>query len=350
MSSRPTWSCPKVRRWMAFAAVAAAGLWTRELGAQGLPSFAPINPMATSRSGLYFQPYRDAHPGWTLGLDLDYASTIEYNQRGAAEYILDSEQLRLALKGRHDLGRKSFVLVDIGVRGAYNGFLDGFLDWYHRVLGITLRERQLRPRNEFLYHIVPNGMAPIDRHLGTLFLDDVRVGAGWRYSPVVQGVVSVTLPTATGPSGYGRGTVSANLLHTLRAPVSKRVTYEGSLGVGYTPTYGSLAPFQRQVFAEVSSGFRARLWQRQGLYANLLYHTPYYRGTGFAALDRYDMALDFGWLIAACRGPEWRFGMTEDPKPSGPGVDLIVRLGVAFRTRTAPCAGAKSPSPPSPGR
>ena len=100
--------------------------------------------------------------------------------------------------------------------------------------------------------------------------------------------------------------------------------------------HGSLAPFQRQLFVEVSSGFRARLWQRQGLYANLLYHSPYYRGTGFAALDRYDMALDFGWLIATCAGPEWRFGLTEDPKPSGPGIDLIVRLGVAFRTRTAP--------------
>lgn len=351
-----SWPCARVRRRVWAIAITGIGLaghgrLVSPLVAQGLPRFAPLNPMAASRSGVYFEPYQDPHPqGWTLGFALDYGSAVEYNERSSAEYILDAELLRLELSARRDLGARSFVLMDMSARGAYDGFMDGFLDWYHHLLGITLRERQLRPRNEFLYHVVFQDMAPIEREPGRLFLGDLRLGGGWRYSPNLQGVMSVTLPTATGPSGYGRGTISASLLHTLRVPLSGRITYEGSLGTGYTPKQGALAPFQRQLFAEASSGFRGRLWGRQALYANLLYHTPYYHGTGFAALDRYDMALDFGWLLATCGGSEWRLGLTEDPKPSGPGIDLIVRLGVALRTRTAPCAGAKTPSRPSPAR
>jgi hypothetical protein len=243
--------------------------------AQGLPSLAPINPVATSRSGVYFQPYRDAVPGaWSIALELDYGSAIEYNERETAEYILDSELLRLNVAARRDMGRRHFVLVDVGVRGAYDGFMDGFLDWYHDLLGIRLRERERRPQNEFLYRLAPHDESAWEQSSGALFLGDARVGVGRRYSPTVQGVLSVTLPTATGPGGYGRGVVSANVLHTVRAPLSRRFIYEGSMGLGYTPRHGRLAGFEREVFGAVSSGLRARTWGRQALYANLMYQSP----------------------------------------------------------------------------
>jgi hypothetical protein len=316
--------------------------------AQGLPPLAPINPVATSRSGVYFQPYRDPVPGvWSVALELDYGSAIEYNELEAAEYILDSELLRLNVAARRDIGRRHFVLVDVGVRGAYDGFMDGFLDWYHARLGIRIRERERRPQNEFLYRVAPDNAPAWEQGPGALFLGDARVGVGRRYSPAVQGVLSITLPTATGPSGYGRGVVSANVLHTARAPLSRRWIYEGSVGLGYTPRHGRLAGFEREVFGAVSSGLRARTWGRQALYANLMYQSPYYRQTGLPALDRYELAFDFGWLLATCTGTEWRLGLTEDLKPSGPGIDFVIRLGVALRTETAPCAGARTPSPPA---
>src|SRR5687768_15531550 len=47
---------------------------------QGLPAWGPINPAATSRSGLSFQPYVDPAPGrWRISLSAEYASAIEYN-------------------------------------------------------------------------------------------------------------------------------------------------------------------------------------------------------------------------------------------------------------------------------
>src|SRR4051812_7990736 len=73
--------------------------------AQGLPEMAPLNPVSSSRSGLYFQPLRDPAPRrWVPAVSLDYASTIEFNQEPPADYILDSELMRLTLGVSRDLG------------------------------------------------------------------------------------------------------------------------------------------------------------------------------------------------------------------------------------------------------
>src|SRR5918999_358515 len=99
---------------------------------QGLPAFAPLNPVASSRSGLYFQPFRDLAAGqWRSEFTVDYASIIEYNQLPAANYVLDSEILRLGFGMSRDLSRRTFLAVSGSAAGGYAGFLGGFLDWYH---------------------------------------------------------------------------------------------------------------------------------------------------------------------------------------------------------------------------
>jgi hypothetical protein len=257
--------------------------------------------MASSRSGLYYQPYREPAPGrWISAFGLEYASVIEYNRLSHADYVLDSELLRVSLGLSRDLGQNTFVTLGAGVGGAYAGFLDGFLDWYH---GALRRD---------------------------LFLEDMRVGLGLRASPYLQTVFSVTFPTSTGPEGYGRGVPSVAVLNTVRAPLQRQLLLEGSIGVGYTPAHGSLPEGQRQMFLAATSGLRWRVWGSQSVFANVFYHSPYYHGTTLPALDGRELSLDFGWILQTGQGGEWRVGMTEDLEPGGPGVDLIFRLGRSF--------------------
>ncbi len=180
---------------------------------------------------------RDPAPGrWTTALSVEYGSLIEYNRLDQADYVLDSEVLRMGLTASHDIGRSAFVQLTGSVGGAYSGFLDGFLDWYHGALGIEMSERERRPHDRFLYSItLPDGLN-VRRSQNSLFLGDMSIGLGIRHAPGMQSVLSVTLPTATGPSGYGKSVPSIALLNTLRAPITPRLTYEGSLGVGITPT------------------------------------------------------------------------------------------------------------------
>lgn len=301
------------------------------VAAQGLPAFAPVNPVAASRSGLSFEPYRDPRPGaWRISLGLDYASTIESNTLPQASYLLDSEVLRVRLGVLRDLAGAAFLMADTELTGVYDGFLDGFLNWYHDRLGIEVPEREERPNNDFLYRVLLADGSETLRRPGSLFLGDLRVGLGVRINPVLQSVLALTLPTATGPPGYGRDAVSVNLLNTVRATLNPRLIYEGSVSAGYTPARGPLGGSQREVLVAVSSGLRFRFWGRQSLYGNLFYHSPYYEDTSLPSLDRRELSLDFGWILATEGGTEWRVGMAEDLEPGGPAVDLVFRLGAAF--------------------
>jgi hypothetical protein len=299
--------------------------------AQGLPAFAPLNPVASSRSGVYFQPLNDQPGrGWSTQAGMDYASLIEYNQLDQADYVLDSEILRVSFGAARNLGDRTFVQLGGSVGGAYSGFLDGFLDWYHGALGIRVSEREQRPQDHFGYNIrLPDGRS-ISHSSNAMFLGDLSLAVGFRHTPRLQSVVSVTLPTATGPDGYGKGVPSVALLNTLRTSMSSRLLFEGSLGAGVTPSHGRLSSFQRTTFLALSSGLRHRLWDNQALYANLFYHSPYYRGTSLPALDRRELSLDFGWILTTRAGAEWRMGLTEDLEPGGPGVDLVFRVGRSF--------------------
>ena len=323
---------PRLRRCSVFTVWLLLALAAPRTGhGQGLPELAPINPVATARSGLYFQPYRNRAPGrWVTALSLDYASIIEYNPPPPGDYVLDAEVMRFSLDVARDLTPHTFIAVRTSVEGAYAGFMDGFLDWYHGLLGIRIKEREQRPRDQFLYGItLPDGTG-VRRAPSNLFLQDLRVGLGVRHTPQLQSVLSLTLPTATGPDGYGKGVLSIGVLNTFRLPLHPRLIYEGGFGLGFTPRHGSLQECQRETFATASSGLRIGIWDRQSLFGNVFYHSPYYHDTTLPALDRKELSLDFGWILRTRRGGEWRVGMTEDLEPGGPAVDLVFRFGRSF--------------------
>jgi hypothetical protein len=301
----------------------------------GPPAYEPMNPAVRSRTGLYFQPWqpRPAAGRRATRLSVDYASSIEANavaaERGPRA-LIDAELLRLSAGVTHELGGDAFALADVSLDGAYAGFLDGFLDWYHGLLGITMPERDDRPSNAFAYEVVTPDGGRVARRPSALHLGDVRLGLGKRHGSRAQSVVSVTVPTATGPGGYGRGVLTVNVLETLRLPVAKTLVLEAAAGAGYSPREGELADYQRTVMYSAATGLRWRPWGRQTVFATLFYGSPAYEGTRLPALDRRELSLDFGWSLITKDGREWRLGMTEDMEPSGPGIDLVFRMGTTF--------------------
>lgn len=308
-------------------------LGPRPVPAQSLPLLHAINPVAEARSGLYFQPLVPMAPGWKASAGLDYSSMVELNFRQVitdTSYLLDAEALRLNLSATRNLGSRDFLMVEGFIGGTYNGFLDDALNWYHGIFGIRFPEREDRPRNTYAYQyrFRNNRLEQFSRH--GAYLGDLRIGLGHRHNERSQSVLSLTLPTNTAGDGYARGTVSLSLLNTLRAPITRRLVYEGSLNAGFTPRHGPLAEIQRRFFVLGTSGIRWRTFGGLWSFGNLYLHTPYYQDAGAGQLDRWDFTVDFGWIIRSRSGREFRFGMTEDLWPSGPAVDADFRLGFTF--------------------
>lgn len=308
-------------------------LFPAVLTAQGLPTFHQVNPVVESRSGLYFQPLRPAKAGLSVDLGFSYGNAIELAVNQATldtTYLLDAELLRLNVALRRDLGTRNYLALELFAGGAYDGVFDKVIDAYHSLLGITMPERDNRPTNQFAYRLLgPDGQLLV-RDKSSLYLGDLRLTAGHRFSHTWQAEASVTLPTSTGPTGYGRGTVSVNALTALRLPLGGRFVYEGSAGLGYTPRHGDLSEWQEEVFVMATSGLRFRLGERNSLFANLVIQSPNYSGSLARGLNNAEMDLDFGWMLRTRSGREWHVALTEDPQPSGPAIDLILRAGVSW--------------------
>jgi Protein of unknown function (DUF3187) len=302
---------------------------TTSLPAQGLPPYAPINPAALARSGLETQPYLDPERRWHLTMLMDYASLAEYTNQDNAFYVQDAEILRVQLSVARSIGRNGFILAEGSFNGSYAGFMDGFFDWYHKIFGFHVTGRSARPKNEFDYEInLANGRSyRYDSNSG--FLGDVRLGAGLRHSKHWQTTVSLTLPTSGSPAGYRKDAWSANATTTLRSEfgAEQRFLYEGTFGVGYTPTRGQLSDLQHTTFLMVTQGLRARIAGPLHAFGNLIYHSAYYHDTGINGLDGRELTADLGGMLRFKRGPEWLFSLTEDLEPHGPAIDISFRIG-----------------------
>jgi Protein of unknown function (DUF3187) len=318
------------RRMATFIAIVLTAPWAAAQEVGGLPSVEPLNPVARSRTGLYFQSYVPASRGWRTSISLDYGSVIEYNEGVHGIYLLDAEVSQADLSVGRDLGRDYFVSASAGIGSAASGFLDGFLDWYHGVLGVRMPEREGRPHDLFAYRIELDSGKVMTGSPGTQ-LHDLRLTIGRRHNASLQTVLSATVPTGSGGPGYDRGIISLGLITTMRKSLSGRLAFEGSLGLGFTPATGEFSNLEREWFAAVTSGLRFRILGNQSLYANFLQHSPYYDGTGYPALDRRELSLNYGWIIRTAGGTEWKIGMTEDLAPTGPAIDVVFQISVSTR-------------------
>jgi hypothetical protein len=302
-------------------------------GAQTLPVVHHLNPLAEARSGLYYQPWVEGGRDWRFDVTLDYASMVEYGlgtTRRDTTYLLDAEALRVNFNVTRALGGRNFLLGEIAVGGLYDGFMDGFLDWYHGLFGIPYPERKGRPQNEFDAYYRPQVGSSASFDKTGFYLGDLRLGIGRRFDQHFQSTVSITLPTRTGNTGFERDVVSLAWLSTIRAKPAERLRYEGSFGLGYTPRHGDLSGIQERFFFQGTSGMRWRMVKGLWPYVNFLVHSPYYARAGAQQLDKWDAAIDFGGAIRFKNGNEFRFGMTEDLAPTGPAVDGVFRFGFAF--------------------
>lgn len=295
-----------------------------------LPAYQPINPMAQARSGLFSPAPSAPGSGWRWTAGFDYASLIEYNIAAydMDSYVLDAEISRLTLSLGRDLSPRYFIEAATSLSNAESGFMDGFINWYHGLLGLDIPERELRPLDEFAYRVdLPDGSTLV-RDPGST-VGDIRLSLGRRHTDRLQTLVSATVATGPARSGYNRGTSSLSAITTFLAPLSGRLSYQGSLGLGYTPAHGDLARYQREVFGSFASGVGYRIWGHQSLYAQLYYHTPSYMSTGYRALDRAEVSLRYGWMLRAA-GRTWMIGMTEDLVPGGPAIDAVFEFGLSW--------------------
>ena len=288
-----------------------------------------MDPLEYSRSALLSVPLLMPKGGWAFSLQFNYASEILLFNNVPNSVLLDAEVGHLTFTGTFRVAPNLFVLVMGGVQGAYAGFLDGALNAYHSLLGITYEARNLRPLNKFAYYFQSGQSRQSFKPVG-LTLQDTRLGVGWKLNEQLQLLATVVLPTAW-VDGYAAHTVQFGAILTWQRPVLwPWLLFDGTLGLGATPRAGGglLQPYQNVVFGSASAGFKARLSQRNFIYANFFLQSPLYHHTGDWPLDFVDGSLDFGWMFRTDANWEFTVGLTENPVANGPAPDIVFCFGV----------------------
>ncbi|HEY0970533.1 MAG TPA: DUF3187 family protein [Gemmatimonadales bacterium] len=292
------------------------------------PQHEPLNPAVVARSGLHHLPMEPAAPRWSFATTAEYGSVVERNLAWPDLYLYDAELLRVQVTARRDLGERAFVRLQGGVTGAYDGFADAFFEGYHQLIQWVMPERDTRPRNRYGARLTLSEHAldlEAERHV--LLPTDLRATVGMRLGDAHQTALSVTAPLAPARSVFARGAPSVSLTHTARA-AGRRLTAEGSVGVGFTPRAGELSEVQRTMLTMAAGGAGFALARNHSLYVTLFHHSAPYRGTGFPELDHHELSADFGYAWRSPSGRVWRFGLTEDLRRRDPGIDLVVKVGV----------------------
>lgn len=307
----------------------AALLFPLAAAAQSVPAYVPVNPVLASRSALHFQPYVPAGGGWHTSLTIDYANAVEPGATSdQREYLFDSELMQVDLWLTRDLSAEWFVTGNVALRSAHDGFLDNFLNGYHDVIGFKVPARNRRPADTYGWQFgLPDREMDIPRQ--GAFLGDVRFGVGHRVGRT-QIVASLTLPTATNSvPEWSRGTVGTAVNVMSRVMDRERIKLDAGGAIGWTPTHGELAGYQRSVFVAGMGSARWRALGPQVLFGTLFVQSANWKETGFVAMEGPEVTLDFGALLQLKRGwPLLQVGMTEDLLPRGPAVDADFRVGL----------------------
>ncbi|MGH7593028.1 MAG: DUF3187 family protein [Gemmatimonadales bacterium] len=301
--------------------------------AQDIPPYVPANPLLESRSALYGQSFILPHPGWQIRFVTDYYNAVEVAQSpgpDSRQSIFDAEVLQTDLWGTRDLSRHIFVLANLPVRGGYSGFLDGFLVWYHHLIGLSVPARDELPRNTFQWNVaLPD--SSVSRPAPGTFIGDLRTGVGLRLGRA-QLIATVTFPTATlGDDGWSRHVVGTSLALVSELVRTPRVAVDASASTGITPTHSALARYQRGVFA---AGLVSGRWQfagEQAVFSTFWIQSSNWKGTGFESVDDAEVIADFGFLLRLKRQwPELQLGMTQDLVPRGPAMDVGFTVGLRW--------------------
>lgn len=294
------------------------------LAAQSPPPHRPINPLASTRTPLAYQPIVDFEPsGSRSQVTLEYANVIDYSIRPAASYLLDAELYRITWTGTRELSPKFWTSGSVNLVGSHGGFADGFFEWYHGAIGYDQPEREARPRDTYGFVVDLPGGTHYAPEADGLALGDVRFSLGMRHGADQQTSVSVALPL--GKSGnLSRRQPGVAIDHTLRIRTLEPILWEISGGIGATPRDGSLKAWQASVFGMGTTGVRIQLFGRHAIYGYFFYHTPLYHDTSIPSFDNDLLTGDFGWIYRTAGGREWRIGFTEDIAPTDLGVDLTL--------------------------
>lgn len=278
---------------------------------------------------------------WVVTLGMDVASNYTEHSTATEQILLDGESYVWKLGMRYGLGERYEVGVSIPVIMDGGGFLDGFIEGWHRTFGLPQGGRDTVARNKLAYRYVKNGTQQLLVTQDSTGLGDILLTGAVRLydnqddsahdNVALRG--GIKLPT--GDSGRLQGSGAIDVSLSLCGSMNSRTEWGtlgvyGSLGGMYLGNSDILSDQQNRgiLFGLAGLGWSPAEWivfkvQVDG-------QSPLYHGSSLAELSSVPWILTMGGTVVFPGEYQLDIGVSEDVAV-GASPDVALHLGLRKR-------------------
>jgi hypothetical protein len=276
---------------------------------------------------------------FSVNLSQDVASNFSDSTNSREHIHLDGESYRWTLAARYGFGERFEAGIDIPYILYGGGFLDGFIEGWHKSFGFPNGGRDTVSRNRLLFSYSKDGVRKLTMSRADSGIGDISINGAIKLYDARDNTfhdrltlrTSIKLPT--GDSTYLRGSGSTDFSLSLSGSMNNYTEW-GSLGVvgsagGIVMTKGDVLSDQQNsvaAFGNVGLGWGAADWIAFKVQLNA--HTPLYHESSLEQLSKSALMLIAGGTLRFPGGYLLDVGVSEDVVVST-SPDVAFHLGLS---------------------
>ncbi len=256
-----------------------------------------------------------------IDIAANWSSTASSGLNANEALLVDVESREIRLFLEHTLSERYAIRVQLPYRQLTTGVLDGFIDGWHRTLGLPEGARKFLERDQFQIGYLLGSQPVLNQWEPTQGLGDVVLEGGyqlWR-SQRASGALWISLEAPTGSANklLGNGSWDAGVRLAGRNDLGARTAAYWQLGATRIGRSGGLAPWQHDWTFSGTGTYEFSATSSLRLKAQIDMHSALYRSS-----------VDFlGDAAILTIGGEFRFGS---------GLRLDVGIGEDIKVGASP--------------
>ncbi len=258
-----------------------------------------------------------------LGISQDIASIYSKNENSNESILLDGELYRWNLTARYGLTDRLELGLELPVIIQGGGFLDGFIEDWHKFFGLAQGGRDKAPRNRLRYQYTKNGQTKLDKGHSTGGIGDISLLAAYKLydnktdtdHDTIALRTQLTLPSGDSKNLLGSGGTDLSLF--LSGAMNRNTSY-GTLGVyaaagGLFASDGDILKDQRKnfvAFGNAGLGWAPTDWIAFKVQTD--FNTAFYKGSSLDELGKTSVMMTFGGTLKLPGNYLLDIGVAED--------------------------------------
>lgn len=248
-----------------------------------------------------------------------YSSVYLVHSSASWTANLDLEAADLDLSYRKNIPGLFELGIEVPFLSFTSGFMDGFLNDYHRAFGFSDYGRSNRPENAFLYQVEYKGSTVIEGRDGRIGLGDIRLSVKkeiWAGDPLISLRADVELPTGNAKAGFGSGSLDTGLACLVNKRLGEKFMSYLNIGIVFPGPLRAEKTIDLRTFLYGGAGIEAGPWGNLSLLGQILFQGSPLPKTLIPQIDRTAALLSFGARYG--EGKDLlELSLTEDPNTAG---------------------------------